>query len=144
MFGNLIILFTVVPAIELYLLLTIGSKIGAGNTILIIIFTGVVGAYLARMQGFLVLQKIQNSMGKGNMPSKELIDGFLILIGGILLLTPGFLTDAAGFLLMIPVTRMIIKIFVQKKFEDMIRKGQVINTSTLNRQSDNYTDIDIN
>ena len=62
MLGYLIFLFTVVPAIELYLLIEIGSYIGAGNTILIIILTGVVGAYLARLQGFFILRNIQNNL----------------------------------------------------------------------------------
>ena len=123
MFGYLVLLFTVLPAIELVLLIEIGSNIGAGNTLFIIIFTGVLGAYLARLQGFLVLRKIQDSLNQGIMPSAELMDGLMILVGGIVLLTPGFITDAFGFLLLIPLTRTVIKKLFAKKFEDMIDRN---------------------
>ena len=77
MFGYLILLFTILPALELAILIKIGTHIGAGNTLMIIILTGIVGAYLARIQGFQTLQKIQQSLNKGEMPSSELIDGLM-------------------------------------------------------------------
>ncbi|VAX35153.1 hypothetical protein MNBD_UNCLBAC01-1813 [hydrothermal vent metagenome] len=145
MFGYLILLFTLLPALELALLIKIGGDIGVGNTLLIIIFTGVFGAYLARLQGFLVLQKIQNSMNQGQMPSSELLDGLMILIGGIVLLTPGFVTDTLGFFLLIPWTRSLIKVWVGHKFESMIQKGQGINITSFGGSRDHkkYDDIDI-
>lgn len=143
MFGYLVLLFTVLPAIELVLLIEIGSNIGAGNTLFIIIFTGVLGAYLARLQGFLVLRKIRDSLNQGIMPNAELMDGLMILVGGIVLLTPGFITDAFGFLLLIPLTRTVIKKFFAKKFENMIAKGQIAASPPFNRPNDHYDDIDI-
>ena len=143
MFGYLVLLFTILPAIELALLIKIGSNIGVGNTFFIIIFTGVLGAYLARLQGFLILRKIQDDLNRGIMPNDQLTDGLMILVGGIVLLTPGFITDVFGFLLLIPWTRTLIKKWFRKKFEAMIAKGQVTTSTPLNRTNDHYDDIDI-
>ncbi len=136
MFFYLLILFTVVPAVELMLLIEVGSVIGAGNTILIIILTGVVGASLAKYQGLITLQKIQSSLNKGNMPTSEMLDGLMILVGGIVLLTPGLITDAIGFFLLIPLTRSIIKLFVRKKMEAMIKNGQVVHFNAASKRDD--------
>ncbi len=143
MFGYLVILFTVLPAIELMLLIEIGSNIGAGNTVFIIIFTGVLGAYLARLQGFLVLQKIQSELNHGMMPNAQLLDGLMILVGGIVLLTPGFITDTLGFLLLIPWTRSLLKKWLSRKFENMIARGQVVTTTPFSRPNNQYDDIDV-
>ena len=143
MFAYLVLLFTIVPAVELMLLIEIGGHIGAGNTILVIILTGVLGAYLARLQGFLILQKIQSELNRGNMPNADLIDGLMILVGGIVLLTPGFITDAIGFLLLIPFTRSLLKIWLSKKFERMIADGQMVTMTPFSRPKDGYDDIDI-
>jgi UPF0716 protein FxsA len=143
MFGYFVLLFAVLPALELALLIKVGSNIGVGNTLLIILITGVLGAYLARLQGFLILRKIQNSLNQGIMPSAELMDGLMILTGAIALLTPGFITDTLGFLLLIPWTRAIIKKWSAKKFEDMIARKQVVAFSPFHRPDDHYNDIDI-
>ncbi|MCK5082489.1 MAG: membrane protein FxsA [Candidatus Omnitrophica bacterium] len=143
MFVYLVLLFTILPAIELALLIEIGSNIGIGNTLFIIISTGVLGAYLARLQGFLVFQKIQNDLNRGIMPNDQLIDGLMILVGGIVLLTPGFITDTIGFLLLIPWARAIIKKWSRKKFEEMIAREQTVTFTPLNRSNDHYDDIDI-
>ncbi len=143
MFPYLLILFTVVPALELVLLIEVGRHIGSINTLLVIVLTGILGASLARYQGFLVLNKIQTNLGKGHLPSEELMDGLMILVGGIVLLTPGFATDALGFMLLIPLTRTAIKKLVRKRMEDMIRKGQIVQVNQFQTRDDGYTDIDI-
>ncbi|HSA31460.1 MAG TPA: FxsA family protein [Candidatus Omnitrophota bacterium] len=122
----MIILFTVLPALELALLIHVGSHIGSLNTILLIIMTGVFGAHLARLQGFIVVRNIQTSLERGEMPTEDMLDGVLILIGGILLLTPGFITDSLGFLFLIPIARKPIKYWVRKKIEFRIF-GQTAN-----------------
>ena len=104
----------------------------------------VLGPYLARLQGFLVLQKIQNDLNNGIMPNSELIDGLMILVGGIVLLTPGFITDFFGLLLLIPWTRSLIKMLFSRKFESMIAKGQITSSTPFSRPNDGYDDIDIN
>jgi len=123
----LIILFTVIPAVELTLLIKIGTVIGSGNTILLIVLTGIIGAYLARLQGFTVLQNIQNSLNQGQMPTDSMLDGVMILVGGIVLLTPGFITDVLGFALLIPWTRSLIKYLLQKRFTNIINDGTTVH-----------------
>ena len=144
--GYLIILFTILPALELALLIKVGSHIGALNTILIVIGIGVIGAAIARYEGFRVLMKVQDSLQRGIMPSAELLDGFMILAGGIALLTPGFITDVLGLLLLFPVTRVGIKWLLRRKFESMIKQGQVVqfgSFGTRSRRVNGYDDIDI-
>ncbi|MBZ0165374.1 MAG: FxsA family protein, partial [Candidatus Omnitrophica bacterium] len=105
---------------------------------------GVVGAALARLQGFLVIRKIQLSLNGGNLPSAELLDGLMILVGGIVLLTPGFITDALGLLLLIPFTRGLIKHLVRHKMEAMVRSGQFVQMRPNNPgKKSRYDDIDI-
>ncbi|MFC1632390.1 FxsA family protein [Candidatus Omnitrophota bacterium] len=126
MLGYLIFLFTVIPVIELALLIRVGQYIGAFSTLTVVILTGVTGAYLARMQGLITLQKIQDDINQGMMPADKLFDGVLILCCGILLITPGFLTDLAGFAGLIPFTRNLFKGWLKRKIERMISQGRVI------------------
>ncbi|MCK4809616.1 MAG: membrane protein FxsA [Candidatus Omnitrophica bacterium] len=126
MLGYLILLFTIVPVVELALLIKAGQYIGLGNTLAIVIVTGIAGAYLARLQGFLILRKIEEEVNQGRMPADKLFDGVLILCGGILLLTPGFVTDLIGFMGLIPPTRNLFKQWLKRKIKGMINKGEVI------------------
>ena len=125
MFLRLFLLFTLVPAIELYLILKVGSAIGAANTIWLIIGTGILGAYYARQQGFKVVNNIQWKMQQGTVPGDDLVNGAMLLVGGAFLITPGFITDFAGFSLIFPPTREIIKIGVRRYLEKRVRKGEV-------------------
>jgi UPF0716 protein FxsA len=109
MFFKLFLIFAIVPVIELSALIYIGSYIGTLNTIAIILLTAVVGAYMVRTEGTGVLYRIQRDLSEGAFPAEELINGALILIAGALLLTPGFFTDLAGFLMVFPATREMIK-----------------------------------
>jgi len=125
LFLRLFLLFTVVPAIELYLIIKVGSVIGALNTIFIIIFTGILGAYYAREQGFRVVSNIQRKMQQGAVPGDDLVNGAMLLVGGAFLITPGFLTDFAGFSLSFPPTREAIKVGVKRYLEKRVRQGEV-------------------
>jgi UPF0716 protein FxsA len=125
MFFRLFLLFTLVPALELYLLLKVGTVIGAFNTLLLIILTGVVGAFYARQQGFRVINNIQWKLEQGELPGDDLINGAMLLVGGALLVTPGFVTDFVGFSLIFPPTREAIKISVRRYLERKIREGEV-------------------
>ena len=111
MFSILVLLFTIVPAAELYLLFSVGSEIGILNTVSIIILTGVVGAYLAKSQGLSIIYRLQKELNEGKMPAEQIFHGLIVFGGGLLLLTPGFMTDILGFCMVIPGTRhLIIKI----------------------------------
>ena len=122
-FTKLLILFVIVPVTELYILIEVGKKIGSLTTIGIIIFTGILGAYLVKNQGFMILKKIQNDLNDGIMPGDSLIQGAIILAGGILLLTPGFVTDIVGFIFLIPVSRNIVKKYLLKWLKGKIKEG---------------------
>lgn len=125
MFIRLLIIFTIVPIIELYVLIEAGRQIGLGATIAMILLTGVAGAYLARSQGFNIINRIQNELNKGTLPAEELFDGAMILAGGLLLLTPGFCTDLFGFCLLTPVTRSVMKVWLKRWLDQKIRKGEI-------------------
>ena len=108
MFLRLLLLFTIVPLLELFLLVKLGAVVGVGPTVALVIFTGVLGAWLARQQGLGVLRRLSEDLAKGRLPAETLVDGLLILIAGAVLLTPGLLTDALGFLLLVPKSRAVV------------------------------------
>jgi len=125
MFFRLFLLFTLVPALELYLIIKVGQSIGAFNTLLIIIFTGVLGAYYARQQGFKVFSNIQWKMEQGNLPGDDLVNGAMLLVGGALLITPGFVTDFLGFSLIFPPTREAMKVSVSRYLQRKMEQGEI-------------------
>lgn len=114
MLAKLILLFTAVPLVELFLLIQIGQLLGIFPTILIVIGTGVVGAFLARTQGLAVIKKLQDKLNHGGIPTDELLDGAILLVSGALLITPGLITDLLGFTGLIPPARTIIKRYGRK------------------------------
>ena len=125
MFIKLLILFTFIPALELYVLFEAGRQIGFWPTIGLIFLTGIAGALLARSQGFELVQKIQMELNQGRLPADELFDGAMILSGGLLLLTPGFCTDFIGFCLLTPLTRNVIKTALKRWTEQKIANGEI-------------------
>lgn len=125
MLMKLILLFTLVPLTELALLMKLSRYIGVLYTVGIVLFTGVLGAYLAKSQGKEILFRIKYEMQQGNLPGEQLINGLCVLVGGAMLLTPGILTDLFGFILVIPISREIIKIYIKKKFKRMIEEGNM-------------------
>ncbi len=114
---KLFLAFTIIPFIEIYLLIKIGSYLGAFNTVIIVILTAFFGALLARYQGFQTMLRVRESLERGEMPAEELMDALLILLAGIVLLTPGFLTDLAGLVILIPSSRLMFKRWLRKKFD---------------------------
>ena len=126
MFKLLLALIIIVPALEIWLLIFSGKTLGVLVTILLIISTGVLGAWLAKYQGLEALRKAQQQMSYGQMPGDVIIDGLCILVGGVVLLTPGFITDALGFMLLIPTTRNLIKPFIYNTLRKMVDRGQFI------------------
>ena len=126
MFIKLAILFITIPICEIFIFLEAGSLIGIWPTILIVIFTGIAGAYLARTQGFDLVLRIQKSLEMGQIPTNELIDGVFILTGGLLLLTPGFMTDLFGFICLTPFSREPMKRTIVNWLKRKIEKGEII------------------
>ena len=115
--GRLLLLFVVVPAVELALLIELGSRIGTLATLGIIAGTGVIGAALARRQGLGVLRRLQQETNQGRLPADPLVDGAFLLVAGALLVTPGVLTDVVGFLCLVPGFRAIVKREVLRRFK---------------------------
>ena len=124
MFFKLFVLFTIIPIAELYLLIKIGGLIGALNTVLIIFLTAVIGAYLAKTQGFIVIRKINQALNEGRLPARELLDGLFVLLGGFTLLTPGFLTDLIGLSMLFPPTRILYSKLAVRIIQNKIETGQ--------------------
>lgn len=125
MFGILTLLFILIPAIEIYLLIEIGSFIGGLNTIMVVVITGIVGASLAKAQGLAILTKVQGDLNTGKIPADQIIHGLLVFGGGLLLLTPGFLTDFLGFSMVAPGSRHMIVIWAKNVFQKGIESGNI-------------------
>jgi len=125
MFIKLLILFTFIPILELYVLIETGRIIGLGATLLLILLTGVAGAWLARIQGLDILRRIQIETGQGQMPSTALLDGGLVLIGGLLLLTPGLCTDLLGFSCLVPLTRQFWRTQLTDWLQRQLASGSI-------------------
>jgi len=102
------VLFLVIPIIEVYLLIEVGGKIGAGWTILLVVLTAVIGVNLLRQQGVSTLMRANQAISQGKVPAMEMMEGIFLAVGGALLITPGFFTDAIGFICLLPFTRHII------------------------------------
>ena len=121
---RLILLFTVLPLMELYLLIQVGGYLGASPTIMIVLITGIIGGLLARSQGLSVQRQIRMDLQNGVIPTDSLIDGLFILIAGALLITPGMITDVFGFFLMVPGFRGWLKKKLKDHFKRKLESGQ--------------------
>jgi UPF0716 protein FxsA len=126
-FVRLLLLFTVVPLVELVLLVQLGRVIGLWATVTIVIATGVIGAWLTRLEGLRTLARVREDMAAGRMPAEALVDGVLILAAGAVLLTPGMITDACGFFLLIPAGRAIVRRSVLEGVRRRIGRPEVID-----------------
>lgn len=125
MFGPILLLLIIVPALEFYLLFTLGSALGAFNTFALILLTGVVGASLVKTQGLEVLHSLQEKVERGELPHFQLAQGFCLFGGGLLLVTPGFFTDVVGFSMVLPGTRHLIAKWLLSQLEKGMKKGTV-------------------
>jgi UPF0716 protein FxsA len=144
--GRLLLLFIIVPAVELALLVEVGGRIGTLATLGLIVATGVVGAALARSQGLSVLRQVQRELAEGRLPAGALADGAIILVAGALLMTPGILTDALGFLFLLPGFRHLIKRALWRRFESAARDQNIhvsIYADGVERHSSTGPTIDV-
>jgi len=106
--GRILLLFTIVPIVEMYLLISVGGYIGTLPTIACVMLTAVVGVSLLRWQGTATLQRGMSRVGQGQLPGQEIAEGMMLAVAGALLLTPGFVTDTFGFLLLMPPVRAVL------------------------------------
>lgn len=125
MFIRILPFFILVPLVELYILIIVGKYIGAVQTILIVVLAGIIGIAMLKSQGFKAWNNLKTAVREGRVPGDEIINGILILIAGAFLLTPGLLTDAAGFLLLIPKVRDMVKKWVKAKLYNITKNGTI-------------------
>lgn len=152
---RLILLLTIVPIVELTIILkahdvfvtAFGSTDAILFTVGVIVITGILGAKLAKHQGLQAISQIRESLRTGKMPTSALIDGVMILLGGFLLLTPGYLTDILGISLLLPPCRIILRAKVKDWFQNALNKGIIqVQTagsthSSTKKRDDNVIDI---
>ena len=119
----LLLLFIVMPVLEMWLLITVGSEIGALLTIGLVLLTAVVGAALLREQGFATLWRGRQKLQEGKLPAKEMGEAIILAVSGALLLTPGFVTDVIGFAGLIPPIRALV---VSRILSKMVVTGSPI------------------
>lgn len=120
-----ILLLIFIPALEIWGLITVGKWIGGFNTFLIVILTGILGAYLAKQQGIQVFQDAHRRMLEGEAPGPAILNGIAVLIGGVMLLTPGFFSDVIGIVLLLPPTRKIFTYFLLEWIKKKIASGTI-------------------
>ncbi|MEX1097398.1 MAG: FxsA family protein [Planctomycetales bacterium] len=126
MFWRLVLVFTLVPFVELALLIYVGDRIGLLWTIALVLGTGIAGAALAKHQGLRVWRRVRDEVSGNRLPGGALLDGFLILVAGLLLITPGLITDALGFSLLIPAVRSRIR----RRFAAFLQAHTVLRFQT--------------
>ena len=131
--GKLLLLFILVPAVELALLIELGRQIGTLPTLALIAGTGALGAFLARLQGLGVLRQMQREAAAGRLPASSIVDGVIILVAGAMLITPGILTDAAGFLCLVPAFRRALKKALWERLRRAVQEGRANVTMDLGR-----------
>lgn len=122
---RLFLLFSVVPIIEIWILIKVGRVIGALPTVGLLLAISLAGAWLAKSQGLRTITAIRDELDAGRLPGAHLLDGAMILAGGILLLTPGFFTDFLGLFFLIPVTRTLIKRRLRAWLERGLSQGTI-------------------
>jgi len=120
--SKILLLIIAIPLIEIYLFIKIGSKIGAFNTISLILITAIVGIYYARYEGLNALKSAMSEIVKNKLPIYEIISGATLAFAAFLLILPGFATDTMGFLLIFPLTRKIILSLFPINISDVNRK----------------------
>lgn len=119
------ILLLVVPTLELAVVMAVGSQIGMGWTIFLLVLESLLGAWIVKREGSGAWKALKGTFDSAGPPSKELADAALVLVGGTLLLTPGFLTDALGFFFVLPFTRPIARKILMKAAEAAMKSGKV-------------------
>jgi UPF0716 protein FxsA len=118
---RLILLFTLLPLVELSLLLRIGEWLGLGATIALVVVTGVLGGWLARREGGRTWRRVHEDLAAGRMPGDELLQALLVFVAGLLLVTPGVVTDAVGLLLLFRPTREIATRRIRERFAAQVQ-----------------------
>jgi UPF0716 protein FxsA len=110
-------LFILVPMVEIYVIIRVGHEIGVFDTIALLFVVSIIGAWLAKHEGFVVLRRLRAQLEAGRAPTGELIDGALVLGAGVLMMIPGFVTDVVGLLVLFPLTRAPLRRYLRRRYE---------------------------
>jgi len=129
-------IFIVLPAIEIFLMIEIGGKVGAFNTMALVLLTAIIGIYLAKLQGVQTLRSGMVNLYQNKIPIYELMSGASIAIAALLLVIPGFFTDAVGFLLLIPFTRRILFNIALKRKTKIHKNNNTIDGEIIDKKED--------
>jgi UPF0716 protein FxsA len=122
----LVLVFVVAPLVELYVIVQVAHSVGAPETILLLAGVSIVGAWLAKQQGLTVLRRMQGTIAQGRVPSREIVDGALVLLAAALMIAPGFVSDVLAVLLLLPPVRAVVRSAILRR----IRAGGAVVTST--------------
>lgn len=125
MLGRLLLLFTLVPLVELVLLVEVGQRIGAGPTVALVVVTGVVGAWLARREGTRSWRTVRRKLAAGSLPAEEMLGAALVVLAGAFLVTPGILTDGVGLLLLVRPVRGRAAGRIRRSLQARLEEGAV-------------------
>lgn len=121
--GLLVALGILLPIAELYVIVQVAIRIGVLNTLGLLILVSMIGVWLVKREGLGLLRRLQNQLAEGQLPGRELVDGFLLLFAGALLAVPGFITDVAGLLLLLPPVRFMVRTMLSRRFEAQVISG---------------------
>lgn len=132
----LLLIFIIVPITEMWILIEVGSVIGAFNTIALVFLTAILGAALLRQQGLDTLLRVNQRIESGQLPAAEIIEGIMLAVGGALLLTPGFVTDLIGFSCLLPWSRRWLSgLLLKRGVLSMMSSGGAAGFSYQNRST---------
>ena len=121
MFPVLLLIFIIVPIVELAVIIQVGQALGVLNTIGLLILVSIVGSWLVKREGLAVWRRFQEQVQSGMNPSREIADGVMILFAGALLISPGFVTDCLGVLLLLPPVRATVRAALARRAKNRIR-----------------------
>lgn len=122
MFPVLLLIFIVVPIVELAVIIQVGQAIGVLNTIALLLLVSFVGSWLVKREGMAVWRRFRDQVDNGQVPGKEIADGVMILLAGALLISPGFVTDILGVLLLLPPVRAVVRAALLRRTADRARR----------------------
>ena len=134
--NSFFLLFIGLPTLEIYIMIKVGGKIGAINTVSLIFLTAIIGVYFAKLQGIQTLRSGMINLYQNKIPVYEILSGASIAIASLLLIVPGFFTDFIGFLLLIPFTRRIIFSIALKKSVKKNNKEDTINGEIIDKKDE--------
>ena len=137
MFPLLLVLFIVVPIVEIFAIIQVGQAIGVWWTIALLIADSILGSLLMRSQGRAAWRRFNAAIAAGRAPAREVLDGVLVIFGGALLLTPGFVTDVFGALFLLPPTRAVLRRVLVRRFA-----ARMVVSAPPRRQPPRGADVD--